>query len=97
MVEELFKLLVLAIGGTVSVSLVILSFRILRASSDEYRRNQQRIGRVRNLLFGHVATRHAGVRDYRVRAGLSISKKDNCWEEQGALSEEAIDSVLYKQ
>jgi len=89
-------MVILVSGGLLSISMLVVSYRILKAPSGEFSRNHERIAGIKNLLRGTIPTKHGVARDFRVRAGLAITP-DNQWEEQGALSEEAIDSVLQRR
>lgn len=93
---EIKSALVLAIGGASSFTLLVLGLRVLHASKADYDQNRARSGTLLDVLKGKVRTKNNGVRDFRVRCGLAVNKH-NQWEEQGALSEEAIDSVLARR
>ena len=96
MFEELYKTAVLAVGGFISITVILLGFRILWSDKNDYRRNQGRSGKFWKSFSGQIKTRENGSRDFRVRAGLTVNRK-NQWQEQGALSEEAIDTILLKK
>jgi len=96
MLTELVKAFVLGVGGFVAITLVMLGLRILFADNADYSRNKERSGGLLGPLVGRIPTRFNGSRDFRVKAGLAINRK-NQWVEQGALSEEAIDTVLAKK
>ena len=88
--------IVLAAGGFSAMTLLILGIRILGASRAEYEQNNARSGTPLDVLKGMVRTKRDGVRDSRVRCGLAVNRYQQ-WEEQGALSEEAIDGVLARK
>lgn len=91
--SALIDAIVLGLGGIISIVVFILGLRILSADTACYQQNYERSKRFRDVLFGRVRTKHNGTRDFRVRAGLVVNR-NNQWEEQGTLSEEAVDSVL---
>jgi len=78
----------------VAVFLLSNALRLMRSNNGEYTRNRERAPTLRDILKGTAKTKHDGVRDYRVTAGLAVNTKTNSWELQGRLSEEAIDSVV---
>lgn len=92
---EIIKGLVLLAGSVVSFALLIVGIKILISEKGEYEATRNLTGGIRNALSGRVKTVRGGIRDCRVKAGLAIDKKTNQWVEQGALSEETINSVLY--
>ena len=92
---ELIKSAVLFVGGSFSILFFALGIKLLFSDRSEYQQNRNRYENIFAALTGTVKTVFDGSRDYRVRAGLAVNKK-NQWVEQGALSEEALDAVLRK-
>jgi len=75
-----------------------IAILILMGDRNEYDRNRNRvtpgIPGVWTILRGEVATKHDGIRDDKVAAGIAIDLRENCWREQGRLSDEALRDVL---
>jgi len=91
----LFKAVVLFVGVVMSFVFFTLASKVAFASKGDYEINRRRSGGLFDPLFGRVKTSHDGYRDFRVCAGLAVDKKTNTWVEQGILSDEAVDAVLY--
>ncbi|MAU41314.1 MAG: hypothetical protein CMF31_06805 [Kordiimonas sp.] len=68
---------------------------VRRANKNDYELSRAITGTFQNAFRGEVDTFRDGKRDYRVSAGLIVDRKTNTWKEQGKLSEEALDTILY--
>jgi len=87
--------------GSAAITLVMLALRIMFSAKSDYQTNFEHSSSFRDVLRGKVRTTYDGSRDFTVKAGLAIDTNTNEWIEQGALSDEAIDTILgnklYKQ
>lgn len=88
----LLKGAVLFFGIILAGSLLTLAYRILRADPGEWELNRERYRSWKDPFMGKAHALRSGRRDFRVRAGLAV--RNNTWEEQGILSDEAVDAVL---
>lgn len=91
---EIFRAFVALALGATGVLCLIFAYQIFRGNGREYERNRHRIGGIKNVLSGKVATVADGGRDYRIAAGIAIDRNKNEWVEQGKLSSEALLSAL---
>lgn len=93
-ISEVIDALVVLLGGVISIGLFALAFKILFANKADYEINRERSNSIVSVVRGNIRTKHGEHRDFRVQAGLAVDKKKNEWAENGALSEESIDSVI---
>ena len=93
--DEVVKALVLLVGGFLSATFLMIGIRVLRSDKSVYRKAQERSGSFVNPLRGRLKTVAEGGRDFNVRAGLAVNRK-NEWQEQGSLSEDLLDNILRK-
>lgn len=93
-----FVIILKAVGicasAILTVTFIVIAFKLFRADRGEYERNRARSGKFWDPVRGAVKSSHGDVRDFRVRAGLAVNTRTNTWVEQGVLSDEAIDAVL---
>ena len=77
-----------------SVICLRIGILLLRADKGTYEVNRDRTGSMFNVLSGKVKTKRGEFRDFRVQAGVAVDSKSNRWEEQGILSDDAVDGVF---
>lgn len=89
LLKYLFAFLLSIIG----IALLVFSYKLSTGNESDYRNNKLRTHKWYYPFAGGLSTFHDGYRDDRVHAGIAVDMKKNEWREQGALSEEAIDST----
>ena len=67
---------------------------VLRGNKNEYDRNKSRVKNFPNIINGRVPTNRDGLRDDKVAAGIAVDLRNNSWQEQGRLSDEALRDAL---
>lgn len=92
---DFFQGVGLLVVAVVSGSFLVVAFHLARADRSDYDRNRERSPRRRDPLAGTLRAEHDGERDFRVRAGLAVRKRDQSWVEQAMLSNEAVDSLRH--
>lgn len=90
--HEIFAGAVMLAAGWLVIFAIRLSWKILHADPEEFRRNKEATTSILDPVFGTLRTFYAGGRDHRINAGLAV--KDGKWVEQGILSESATDAIL---
>lgn len=91
---EFVKALAIVVGGGFALALIRLGYQILSADREDYKKNQQAGPKIIDPMLGTLNTYNVCSRDYLVGAGLAFNENLNQWQEQGALSESAIDTIL---
>ncbi|MBU5635485.1 hypothetical protein KOM00_01930 [Geomonas sp. Red69] len=93
-IHEAVAAAMIVAGGWLSIFMIRLGLKILKADPEEYRRNREASPRKRDPWLGTLHTFYLGARDHRISAGLAVNKDRREWVEQGVLSESAIDAIL---
>ena len=77
-----------------SIILAYVAIKLFNSDSSQYRRLNEINNSWTTALKGAVNTYTDGHRNYLVNAGTVYSRKEDKWLERGAISEEALDSLL---
>lgn len=80
--------------GSISTILFIAGIKIIFADKSIYKANFKATGGFVNPIKGTVSSFREGGRDHRVCAGLGYDIRNQCLIEQGALSDESVESIL---
>lgn len=95
--ELILQLLVIGIGTIVSFSLFLVAIKLIFVDKNDYEANRRLSGSFSDAARGEVSSFQDGVdlgRNHKVCAGLAFNKKTKSLVLQGALSDEALSTVL---
>lgn len=93
LVGQILAATVIVVTGIISVILLKVAIRLIKANEGEYEQNRLLCRRFSDGLFGRVRVPFR-TPDFRVRAGIAVDTETNTWVTQGTWSDDAIRNLL---